>query len=787
MRTSRRGAGTLLSALLLLPVTAGAQSPLPELPDPGPVGEAAYTHVRVLAGRIGARPAGSEAEAEGMVYAERTFRALGCEVRREPVGVLDIPGEWSSSTWSPDRFLLGAHNLVAVKPGDRPAIVLSAHMDTVDRLAPGANDDASGVAAVLEAARLLRDLPTRHEIRFVIFTGEEDGLIGATHYAAGLEEGEVGAVVNADPLGFGPILSAPMPTAAPLWFQQAARDEARRRGLGRFDVVPAWVLLPRLMPLPYGADHRPFLERGIPAWTLSNRMERWSYHTPLDLPENLDPRTLGEGTLLMASLALRFDREMPVPGEGDILYGVLPLPWVTYLPSGNTLWLWTLAGLLAAAGVFLLGRTRFLPRPVGALRSLVIAGAFGFGAGLPALLDRILTGYLHPWMAHTDLFTLAGLTSGLLAAWLAARLSASVRPRSPDRDLGGAVLLMGLHALAVAVVVGPDGALPFAWATLWLVAALFTVRALPGKTGGWAALVLLIPAFWPLASALSPRVLREAVTLMGWSVPPLATAALRAWLAWPVALVLQGLWPALSGTRPEEGTEPSGAALRASRPAVGLLLTVLTVAGSLTAWMLPAYRSGFRQLVEVDVYAGADGMPRNATVWSWDRLLGMESAWEVEIEGDTRARLRVPEDAPSTGWQAEARFDTVGTGGGWTQGELLVEVTSPALADGIRLTFASSDSARVGDRWLVESGSGHRLVVMDAGADFTYLFRLPVSVRTGAGLSLHLMSSVAGDLAGTLFGPSAARRSEVVVDPAMHVEVWYRFPAQSDTVRRSSR
>lgn len=83
-----------------------------------------------------------------------------------------------------------ARNIVATLPGtERPnqVIVLGAHLDstspTASTLAPGANDNASGVAGLLELARILRGYSFKNTIRFIAFTGEEQGLYGSQHYA----------------------------------------------------------------------------------------------------------------------------------------------------------------------------------------------------------------------------------------------------------------------------------------------------------------------------------------------------------------------------------------------------------------------------------------------------------------------------------------------------------------------------------------------------------------------------------------------------------------------------
>ena len=84
------------------------------------------------------------------------------------------------------------YNVLARKEGtlypDQHCI-LSAHYDsfswtTSQVRAPGADDNASGVAAVLEAARVLSACDFPHSLLFLFFAGEEQGLVGSRAYAA---------------------------------------------------------------------------------------------------------------------------------------------------------------------------------------------------------------------------------------------------------------------------------------------------------------------------------------------------------------------------------------------------------------------------------------------------------------------------------------------------------------------------------------------------------------------------------------------------------------------------
>jgi hypothetical protein len=81
--------------------------------------------------------------------------------------------------------------------------VVGSHFDSVER-GPGADDNSSGTTALLEAARVLRDRPQPATIRFVLFTGEEAGLLGSREFARrALERGDrVLGALNNDMIGW---------------------------------------------------------------------------------------------------------------------------------------------------------------------------------------------------------------------------------------------------------------------------------------------------------------------------------------------------------------------------------------------------------------------------------------------------------------------------------------------------------------------------------------------------------------------------------------------------------
>ncbi len=118
-----------------------------------------------------------------------------------------------------DTFGIGygwnAHNVICKKLGTiepNKFIILGAHYDSYNTqsdpmvYAPGADDNASGTAAVMEIARVLADIPTRKTIIFVPFGAEEIGLVGSNYYSGvALANGwDIELMLNFDMIGWNP-------------------------------------------------------------------------------------------------------------------------------------------------------------------------------------------------------------------------------------------------------------------------------------------------------------------------------------------------------------------------------------------------------------------------------------------------------------------------------------------------------------------------------------------------------------------------------------------------------
>ncbi len=105
-------------------------------------------------------------------------------------------------------------NLIVVLSGTDPdladeEVLMTAHLDSTaigkpETKAPGADDNGSGVATLLEALRLLKDIPFKRTIKIIFFTGEEQGLWGSQAYVAqyASDLDNIIGVINLDMFGY---------------------------------------------------------------------------------------------------------------------------------------------------------------------------------------------------------------------------------------------------------------------------------------------------------------------------------------------------------------------------------------------------------------------------------------------------------------------------------------------------------------------------------------------------------------------------------------------------------
>jgi hypothetical protein len=618
------------------------------LPAAAPTAESAEAmrHVLELAGRIGPRRSGTEAERRAADYVRGQMEAAGLEVTLQEVpGLLEEDGERAA----------GCRNVLGRLAGDSAdTLVLSAHHDTRGARVPGANDDASGVAVLLEAARRAARRPRPLTLLFASFCGEEDGLVGSRHFARGADLSRVRAAVALELLAGGELLAGPVPGAPPAWAQRALLRAARRAEARAIAARPIWTLVPRFVRLPFSSDHEAFLEHGVPAFLLMAPPVAWAYHTEEDSVARVPPRAL-ERAVEVVDLLLR-ELEGSPPRDDDPHY--LPLVLLgqgVVVPSEILRPI--AAGVLGA--VLLLGlarlRTILTPRVLGeSLRVLIVTGAatvIGL-SGLfasEAIMERV-HGVRFPWMAHQPAHLAQAAILALWTSWLGLKLFRRIKPTiDPGPYFGCALVIPAAGTAAALYLDWPEiAALPAAPALCFL------LSRLTASTGRKLALGLL--GCVPFALLLTPGDYRTAVTLGGFDLPGAALFGAVLAVALPFALYLahvasfqdclhSAFWRWLSGR--------------------GVGLTLATAGALLLGVnaLRPAYDPGHRQVVEVRQRLDLRDHRAEAMLHSTDSLDGLvlRGLDGRSLRGrETTERFEVPFPSGRVAFTAETALTPLG-------------------------------------------------------------------------------------------------------------------------------
>ncbi|MBX3443800.1 MAG: M28 family peptidase [Planctomyces sp.] len=282
------------------------------LPDNAELVKRLTTHVDRLAGLIGPRHPGNPRMLNAAAtYIETELRLLGDDVRHETYAVSDGI----------------VANLIVERPGtSRPGeiVIVGAHYDTLPQ-SPGADDNASAVAMLIEVARLLQGGRAARTLRLIAFTCEEPpyfhlGQMGSQEHARGCRaRGErVVAMLSLEMVGY--YTDAPgsqrLPPGIPRGLRWAFPSRGNflaavanprswrvlwtfRRGFKRASRFPLFtVALPERIQEIRRSDNSSFWDQGYPALMITDTsfLRNANYHEATDTPDTLDYVRMAEAT-----------------------------------------------------------------------------------------------------------------------------------------------------------------------------------------------------------------------------------------------------------------------------------------------------------------------------------------------------------------------------------------------------------------------------------------------------------------------------------------------------------
>lgn len=283
--------------------------------------ERLFRHVDMLAGIIGPRHPGKRGSMEATAaYIDAELKAIGLTVARETYSVGGQPTD----------------NVVVNIPGTtRPneIVILGAHYDSTPAT-PGADDNGSAVAVMIETARLLHEIVPSRSVRFVAFACEEapyfhTGEMGSMIHAQGCtQRGEnVVAMLCLEMVGYfvDHKNSQQVPPAIPKWLRWLFPSRGNflaavanpqswklcwqfRRGFKKATRFPLFsIVLPERIPEIHLSDHRGFWLEGFPALMLTDTsfLRNPNYHLRTDTADTLDYDRMAQVTIGVASAVRR--------------------------------------------------------------------------------------------------------------------------------------------------------------------------------------------------------------------------------------------------------------------------------------------------------------------------------------------------------------------------------------------------------------------------------------------------------------------------------------------------
>ena len=335
-RGSEQACGSALRTVLLLIVAAfltwmAMHQWDPPKPRPASTGAADFSAERALAHvrQLAREPhfVGTPAHDAARDYVVAQLAALG--------GNPEVEKTAGVATRGNDVFAASVQNVLARFPGSGNAggmnsaaahpLLLMAHYDSAEH-APGAADDASGVATILETVRALRAGPRlRNEVIVLITDAEEAGLLGAAAFVRQHPWAkDVGLVLNFESRG----------TEGPVLMFETSKDngallrEAARAAPG---LVGSSFMYSIYQRLPNDTDLTVTKRAGLPGLNFAFIDGFENYHMRTDSPERLSARTLQQNGDYALALARHFGNlPLPVPRAPDAVFFNLSGRMVTY-------------------------------------------------------------------------------------------------------------------------------------------------------------------------------------------------------------------------------------------------------------------------------------------------------------------------------------------------------------------------------------------------------------------------------------------------------------------------
>lgn len=286
------------------------------------VSDVSFTNIQndlITFENYGVKSIGTSALNNAQAWIKSRYQTLGY------TDIVEQPFSYSGST---------TNNIIITKTGTvypNTYLIIDAHYDTIN--GPGTNDNGSGTVLLLELARLLKDIDTEYSIKFIHFSGEEDGLIGSNYYVNNTvipNNLDIKLVFNIDEVGgvsglINDTIVCERDTGSPS-FNNASSNIATQE---LANCIELYSNLDTEISYAYASDYMPFENNGEIITGLYEKNVTPHGHSSTDVLTNMDITYLTEVTKGSLGAAMHFAvafETLSLQAPKELSFNIFPNP-----------------------------------------------------------------------------------------------------------------------------------------------------------------------------------------------------------------------------------------------------------------------------------------------------------------------------------------------------------------------------------------------------------------------------------------------------------------------------
>ncbi|MBN2093682.1 M28 family peptidase [candidate division KSB1 bacterium] len=383
--------------------------------------DSTYTYIQHLSETIGPRPMGSVKEHQALEWVVQKLKSFGAD----SAYIMRFTKTKSLNTNS--GIAIGLF-----RGTTDSTIVIGGHVDSAGPEIPGANDNASGTATMLELARIWSTRDRHYTMLFVTFGGEEQGLCGSKYFVKHYPDtNAIALMFSLDMTGAGDEIIAMIETdsvQSPRWLVEDAFEADATLGIDLLVYPTHFANLNSAPGDGPGSDHEPFIDRKIPALDFTTGINSSPIHSPQDDMNFIDRTMLDKNGRLVDHLLMKYQKE-GIPHARNAKFVLWEVAGnLIFIPEWLIIGLIWLAGILAI-GAFLYAHSRRLKIPkserikLSGFKLWLFMFIIAVFAQLGEMILQAVTGFRYAWQINLNAYLVFAALWALAGVWISLQIT----------------------------------------------------------------------------------------------------------------------------------------------------------------------------------------------------------------------------------------------------------------------------------------------------------------------------------------------------------------------------